>query len=154
MIAQAARHVDDLPFFSHIVDRIDVRRGSLLATGKQHVTLELDTRGLAPRQIGVLRNATVACPACGSRIQPFRTRRGRRADRIPDSVGRMFISGSCRYEDSPGCARGKAASTEVQRLVQVIEQRQQQRRTPPANVPAVTQAPMQESAQLTFRGVP
>lgn len=155
-----ARRIDALPFFGAVVHRIAVRYGSTLATGKQHVTLELDGKGLTPRHVGILRNASVICPACGSSIEPFRARKGRKTERTPETIGRMFVSVSCCYADSPGCARGKAASAEIARLVSVILAAQKPPTTPPAASPAppVKAAPLSEPPrsnepnQLGLRG--
>jgi hypothetical protein len=145
--------IDELPFFGHVVARLQIRRGSTLATGKQHVTIELDASGLNARQIGTLRNATVACPACGSRVHPFRARRGRTPERAAESVGRMFVSVACRYADSSGCARGKGASTEVQRIVAATEQRQQQLREPPCRPSPPKSAPSEPAQLPLLRGL-
>ena len=157
------RRLDELTFFKHVVRRISVRYGSLLATGKQHVTLELDAKGLTPRQIGTVLSATVACPSCGSRVNPFRSRRGRKPERAPEKTGRLFLSATCRLQDSIGCARGSAASNEIDRLVKVILAVQ---RLPPTAPPAASSVPPpkpalplepsrpNESSQLAFRGVP
>lgn len=156
------RRVDELPFFRHVVRRIAVNSGTVLATGKAHTTLELDARGLTPRQIGTVLGATVACPSCGSRVNPFRSRRGRRPERAPEKIGRLFLSATCRLQDSIGCARGSAASNEIDRLVKVILASQKLPPTAPPTAsslpppkPALPAEPRRsnESNQLGLRGV-
>lgn len=107
------------PLWPGLVRSIVVEAGTLLATGRRHRRLELPVHEMAVERVKAILAMRVPCAACGSSIQPFRSRKGKSAGRA-ERPGRLFLALTCALEDRIGCSRGSAASEAYERVLRHI----------------------------------
>jgi hypothetical protein len=99
-----------------------IEAGTLLATGRKHRRIELPVSEMPLERVTAILAMRVPCAACGSPIQPFRSRKGKSAGRA-ERPGRLFLALSCALGERFGCARGTAASAATERVIRDVEAR-------------------------------
>ena len=108
------------PLWRVLAADVVVEAGTLLATGRKHRRLELPVASFEPERVKEILSMRVPCAACGSMIQPFRTRKGKTAGRA-ERPGRLFLALTCALDERDGCSRGNAATDAYEREIRHLE---------------------------------
>lgn len=109
------------PTWALVARSVVIEAGSLLATGRKHRRLELPVAEFSNEQVAAVLAMRVPCAACGSLMQPFRTRQGKSAGRA-ERPGRLFLALTCPLDQRVGCSRGAAATAAYERVIRHVEQ--------------------------------